>query len=111
MRELYLRQNNFKTIPDGFCYFGALEKLDLTANQIEALPEDIGKSPVNSFHPFSEVKNKTGYLCALKTLLLAENQLTSLPEQYSDLEALEELNVAHNMLVCLSHCFHFLYSS
>lgn len=90
LRELYLRQNNFKTIPDGFCYFGALEKLDLTANQIEALPEDIG------------------YLCALKTLLLAENQLTSLPEQYSDLEALEELNVAHNMLTSLSSPNYYL---
>ena len=59
----------------------SVKKLDLSGNQLTALPEEIG------------------LLTGLKELDLNENQLTSLPEEIGLLTGLEKLNLNNNPLV------------
>ena len=76
------RSNRMRVIPEG-ALPGALRWLILTGNELEALPDDIGR-------------------CArLEKCMLAGNQLTSLPASMADCASLTLLRLASNQLPAL----------
>jgi len=82
-RTLNLSRLGLAEIPPAFEQLTDLEVLDVSCNQVSALPDTAGK------------------LRRLKQLVLHHNELEELPEFLTDLPRLQILNVADNLLRCL----------
>lgn len=81
LKHLNLSSNNLTEVPFKLCEINTLIELDLSFNHITALPENIGK------------------LTQLERLSMTNNDLVKqLPESFSDLISLKELDVRYNKL-------------
>ncbi|KAF0689577.1 Aste57867_18996 [Aphanomyces stellatus] len=79
-----LAHNCLRTLPAAFAYnLDSVQKLDLSFNDLEALPDDIGQ------------------LHALRLLTVRHNRLTGLPPSFDRLAHLEILDLASNALTSL----------
>jgi hypothetical protein len=85
----------------------ALQRLDLSENQLTALPPEIGQLTALQRLDLSEnqltaaLPPEIGRLKALQSLNLERNQLTALPPEIGRLTALQGLNLFENQLTAL----------
>ena len=83
-----------------------LRILDLTRNQLGAVPEYLGG--LHSLQQLllydcglTELPASLGRLCVLQKLELGDNRLARLPDSFAELQALRELGLFHNQMTVL----------
>ncbi|KAJ2854046.1 hypothetical protein GGI22_004635, partial [Coemansia erecta] len=101
-------------LPPGFGRtFSKLQLLDVSGNQIAALPEDVGhlsclRELNASRNALTGLPTTIGALRSLEVLNVAENYITSLDASVSRLGKLRMLNVSNNRLAHLPTCLGLL---
>jgi hypothetical protein len=129
LEGLFLKNNNFTTLPKSLSKITRLSVLDLSFNQLAALPDKLGqlkwlsslelshnhlkKLPHSLFsltfldelkvnhNQLEALPSSLGQLKHLKTLDLSHNHLKKLPDSLSLLTSLNKLNIQHNQLKAL----------
>jgi Leucine-rich repeat (LRR) protein len=103
LRILRLQQNRLKVLPSSLACLIGLEELDLSYNELENLPEELGQlKRLEVVHlqgnRLRALPRSLGQLTALRQLTIHGNQLTTLPDSIGQLAALESLDASHNAL-------------
>jgi leucine-rich repeat protein SHOC2 len=106
LRVLRLQQNRLKGLPASMAGLDAIEELDLSYNELESLPDELGQLKRLKLFDLQGNRLRTlprtvGQLTALLRLTLHENQLTALPDSIGQLASLERLDASHNALRAL----------
>jgi hypothetical protein len=104
--RLDLRANQLTALPPEIGQLTALQSLYLRANQLTALPPEIGQlTALQSLHlsanQLTALPPEIGQLTALQSLDLSANQLTALPPEIGQLTALQSLYLRENQLTAL----------
>jgi len=84
LQTLNLSENQLTALPESLGELTQLRTMNLSGNQLTALPESLGE------------------LTQLQTLQLSDNQLTALPESLGELTQLQTLRLSGNQLTALS---------
>jgi internalin A len=111
---LYLSFNQLETLPEAIGKLHNLSYLYLNNNQLTALPEAIGKLHNLSYlylndNQLTALPEAIGKLHNLSYLHLGSNQLTSLPEAIGKLHNLSYLHLGGNQLTALPEMIGKLY--
>jgi internalin A len=106
LRSLDLSFNQLSALPAWIGRLSQLERLNLCFNQLSALPDVIGQlfqleTLDLSFNQLSELPEWIGQLSQLQRLNLSRNQLSVLPEVIGRLSQLQRLNLSGNQLSAL----------
>ncbi|XP_069746376.1 leucine-rich repeat and calponin homology domain-containing protein 1 isoform X2 [Narcine bancroftii] len=105
LEMLNLYHNCIKVIPDAAVNLQALTSLNLSRNQLSALPLCICALPLKvlviSNNKLVSLPEDIGQLKCLMELDVSCNELTALPQQMGYLQSLRELNVRRNYLQIL----------
>lgn len=103
---LDLSCNQINKLPDNIGNMKSLTRLDLRSNKLHSLPQTIGRlskltylNVSNNFLTSTGLPPSMGSLINLKTLNLGLNRLDSLPPSFEGLHALEELKLFFNQFV------------
>ncbi|XP_047459292.1 leucine-rich repeat-containing protein 18 [Mugil cephalus] len=106
--ELDLSRNQIQKLPDNIGNFQSLRWLDLHSNKIESVPESIGNlvglthlNLSNNRLTSMGLPSTLGSLTSLKTLNLGMNQLDALPHTMATLHSLQELGLFDNLFITL----------
>uniref|UniRef100_H3DN11 Disease resistance R13L4/SHOC-2-like LRR domain-containing protein n=1 Tax=Tetraodon nigroviridis TaxID=99883 RepID=H3DN11_TETNG len=105
---LDLSCNQINKLPDNIGNLKSLTRLDLRSNKLQALPQSIGNlsqltylNASNNFLTAEGLPPSIGSLTNLKTLNLGLNKLNSLPPTFAGLHALQVLKLFYNHFVVL----------
>jgi Leucine-rich repeat (LRR) protein len=110
LRELWLRENKIKSVPNNIELLAKnsnLELLHLGSNLIKTLPESLGKLKslkyldVEMNFQLEKLPVSIGELKELRTLDLEENSLTEVPLEITKLKNLYDLDLQSNKLTKL----------
>ncbi|XP_033182244.1 leucine-rich repeat-containing protein 18 [Anabas testudineus] len=106
--ELDLSRNQIQKLPDNIGNFSSLRWLDLHSNKLESVPESIGNlvglthlNLANNRLTSAGLPDTLGLLTSLKSLNLGMNQLDSLPTTMMALDSLQELGLFDNLFINL----------
>lgn len=106
--ELDLSRNQIQKLPDNIGNFLSLRWLDLHSNKLESVPESIGNlvglthlNLSNNRLMSAGLPSTLGLLTGLKSLNLGMNQLDTLPTTMVALESLQELGLFDNLFINL----------
>jgi Leucine-rich repeat (LRR) protein len=104
--ELDLSNNQLSALPESLGQLTHLQSLDLSRNQLTVLPESIGQltklqTLVLSRNQLTALPESLGQLTKLQSLDLSDNQLTEFPETLSQLTELQLLVLVGNQLTAL----------
>ena len=111
LQVLILKANAIKTIPgEALTCLKSLQHLDVSLNQLEELPDEIGElTKLEELRAAENNLNKLpetfGKLSALKTLIVYKNRLTEIPKTLGNCLQLEEVNFFNNKLIRIDKCF------
>ncbi|XP_034040180.1 leucine-rich repeat-containing protein 18 isoform X2 [Thalassophryne amazonica] len=115
--ELDLSRNQIQKLPEDIGMFKALTWLDLHSNKLEAVPESIGKLVGLTYLNLSNNRLTSatlpftlGRLCNLRSINLGMNQLDSLPPTMVNLVNLQELGLFDNLFVKPPDFLKFMHS-
>ncbi|CAJ1333141.1 unnamed protein product, partial [Effrenium voratum] len=103
-RVLALRECGLKSLPEAALTEAAgLRTVDLSANQLKALPANIGQwTSLQNFlcgeNAISELPASLGQLVALQKLVMSSNKLSALPKEISSLSKVKVLMLDCNNL-------------
>jgi Leucine-rich repeat (LRR) protein len=103
LEQLLLRRNTIVSIPEELCECQELRTLDLSENQLQALPRSIGRlaqltSLSLQHNKIAELPAEIGALRGMKVLKLHDNMLAALPHSIGQLSNLMELCLQENEL-------------
>ena len=106
LERLDLSDNELSALPAEIGQLAALERLYLGDNQLSALPAEIGQLAALEVlylykNRLSVLPAEIGRLAALKRLDLNKNRLSALPAEIGQLAALEVLDLGNNQLSAL----------
>ncbi|XP_056144871.1 leucine-rich repeat and calponin homology domain-containing protein 1-like [Lampris incognitus] len=105
LETLNLYHNCIRTIPDSFISLQSLTCLNLSRNQLGALPACLCGLPLRvlnaSNNKLVSLPETIGQLQSLMELDISCNEITALPRHIGRLKALRELNVRRNLLCVL----------
>lgn len=106
LNMLDLSCNQINKLPDNIGILASLTRLDVRSNKLQALPQSIGRmsrltylNASNNFLTSQGLPPSLGSLASLKTLNLGLNKLDSLPPTFEGLRGLEELKLFYNQFV------------
>lgn len=106
--ELDLSRNQIQKLPDNIGDFSSLRWLDLHSNKLKSVPESIGNlvglthlNLANNCLTSASLPSSLGSLSNLKSLNLGMNQLDALPPTMECLVELQELGLFDNLFVKL----------
>ncbi|XP_050932438.1 leucine-rich repeat-containing protein 18 isoform X2 [Lates calcarifer] len=106
--ELDLSRNQIQKLPDNIGNFSSLRWLDLHSNKLESVPESIGNLVGLTYLNLSNnrltsvgLPSTLGFLTSLKSLNLGMNQLDTLPSTMVSLDSLQELGLFDNLFINL----------
>ncbi|XP_070696576.1 leucine-rich repeat-containing protein 18 [Pempheris klunzingeri] len=106
--ELDLSRNQIQKLPDNIGNFSSLRWLDLHSNKLESVPESIGNlvglthlNLSNNRLVSAGLPSTLGFLTSLKSLNLGMNQLDTLPPAMAALNSLQELGLFDNLFINL----------
>ena len=104
IQEIDLSNNKIGSLPDTFSNLDTLQTLNLSTNNLEALPYSFGElnnlQTVDlSNNKIKELKADFGNLSFLSHLSLSNNKLEKLPPQMGELNSLTYLDLSHNEIV------------
>ena len=110
MQTLNLSSNQLTALPESLGQLTHLQTLNLSYNQLTALPESLGQlthlqSLDLSYNQLTALPEPLGQLTHLQTLELSFNQLKTLPESLCLLTQLSGLLITDNQLVGLPAAF------
>lgn len=111
LQVLTLKANAMKQIKgSALSCLVSLHFLDLSMNQLESLPEEIGnlsslKELRASENNLGSLPETFGNLKELKVLILYKNLLSELPKSFGGCLKLEEVNLFNNKLIKIDPCF------
>lgn len=104
--ELDLSRNQLQKLPTNIGNFESLRWLDLHSNKLESVPETIGKlvglthlNLSNNCLTSAGLPSTVGFLTSLQSLNLGMNQLDSLPPTMVTLNRLQELSLFDNLFI------------
>lgn len=93
LKKLILKNNRISRLPEDFFSMKLIEEIDLNGNTLQDLPKMINN-------------NDSIQLCkTLKSISLVGNQLTTLPDYFSQFQNLEILKINDNPIQCLPDDF------
>lgn len=105
---LDLSCNQLNRLPDNIGNLKSLTRLDVRSNKLQSLPQSIGNlsqlahlNVSNNFLTAQGLPASIGSLTNLKTLNLGLNKLDSLPPAFEGLHGLQELKLFYNRFVDL----------
>lgn len=105
---LDLSCNQLNKLPENIGSLRSLTRLDLRSNKLQALPQSIGSlsqltylNVSNNFLTSAGLPPSIGSLTSLKILNLGLNKIDSLPSTFEALQSLEELKLFYNAFVLL----------
>ncbi|KAM9485315.1 leucine-rich repeat and calponin homology domain-containing protein 1-like isoform 8-T8 [Salvelinus alpinus] len=105
LESLNLYHNCIKTIPDTIINLQSLTSLNLSRNQLCALPACLCGLPLRVLNASNNklvcIPEAIGQLRSLMELDVSCNEITALPRHIGRLKALRELNVRRNLLCVL----------
>ncbi|UZE95503.1 leucine-rich repeat-containing protein kinase family protein [Alkalimarinus alittae] len=105
LKILFLSNNKFKHLPAELAGCPELEMIGFKANQIKRVPEDCLPTKTRwlilTENQIERLPESMGRLHRLKKLALAGNQLTSLPDSMADCQNLELVRLSANQLTHL----------
>lgn len=105
LKELQLQENQLADIPVGISALTSLNKLSFYKNQLTHLPKDLFDLNLEVidlyYNELEVIPEAIGKMKDLKILFLSNNKLYSLPESLGNLTDLEELYLHHNRLSVL----------
>lgn len=106
--ELDLSRNQIQKLPDNIGNFLSLRWLDLHSNKLESVPESIGNlvglthlNLSNNRLISAGLPSTLGLLTSLRSLNLGMNQLDTLPTTMMGLDSLQELGLYDNLFINL----------
>jgi Leucine-rich repeat (LRR) protein len=110
LKSLDLSGNQLTAVPESFGRLSQLTKLELSGNQLEALPESFGRlSQLTKLDLYGNkleaLPESFGQLSQLTELALYGNQLEALPESFGQLSQLTKLVLGGNKLEALPESF------
>ncbi|MGL5626067.1 MAG: NEL-type E3 ubiquitin ligase domain-containing protein [Candidatus Rhabdochlamydia sp.] len=121
LKQLTLKDNQLKKLPESFGNLQALTTLNLSCcDQFKSLPESFGNLEalttlnllqaltiiyLSDCNRLTSLSESFGNLQALTTLKLIDNRLVSLPESFGNLQALTTLDLRCNRLTSLPESF------
>lgn len=106
LRSLRIARNRIKELPGLLSQCRALESLDVSGNDLTALPEELGTLPrlkelrAHS-NPLASFPRQLCRLSGLTELDLSHCDLTALPSEIGCLRQLQRLNAHHNGITAL----------
>ncbi|XP_043483311.1 leucine-rich repeat and calponin homology domain-containing protein 2 [Leptopilina heterotoma] len=105
VREIYLKWNKLKFLPNWIFELENLQNLYLAGNFIQKLPKEIQYSRLTvldlNSNKLEFIPTSVASLITLKCLLLDDNFITNIPSDFSQLKNLEYLSICRNQLEIL----------
>lgn len=107
MQELYLNNNQIKSIPEDIIHMTSLQTLDLSNNPLPSFPEPViyleqlsslDYSQASGIH-ISSLPDAFDNLSQLRKLNLSSNSFSEIPSAIYNLPKLTQLDLSHNLLV------------
>jgi Leucine-rich repeat (LRR) protein len=110
LQRLSLRANQLTSLPETFGNLSQLQELRLEQNRLSSLPESLGnltqlKLLELSGNQISNLPESIGNLTQLQRLELSSNDLRSVPESFGNLTQLKYLMLSHTQLMSLPESF------
>ncbi|XP_062898569.1 leucine-rich repeat and death domain-containing protein 1-like [Mobula hypostoma] len=98
------RAEEIRDLPDELCNLTNLKELDISNNELKAIPARIGEMKnleklVAAYNNITYLPKSLTELVKLKCINIRGNKLSSLPSDFGQLQSLEEIDLKENLLV------------